>query len=82
LGTPSPNGPGQPGAPATTCQQFPTASEPAGFQTGATSGKGFTLAGNQYAGSPANPTASPTTNANTSKAIAQYDIACFQTTTH
>jgi hypothetical protein len=70
---PSPNGPGQPGAPGTTCGGVITNSPP-GFNTA-----GFANAGAHYAGSPGTPSLE---NANSPHAISQYDIACYQATVH
>ncbi len=74
----SPNGPGQPGAPQTTCGtdpgSFPV--QPAGF-----SSPGFAIADFHYAGSPGNPTGTGAVPS-APQAIAQYDIACFQLTSH
>ncbi|SRR5258707_14425459 len=72
----SPNGPGQPGAPNTTCG----ASNPMtpGNSTNA-NGSPFNptgQAGNVYAGNPGTASAA---NANSTTAVSQYDIACFQT---
>ena len=74
----SPNGPGQPGAPQTTCGtdpgSFPV--QPTGFGTA-----GFAKADLVYAGSPLNPTGTGAVP-NAPQAISQYDIACFQLTSH
>ncbi|SRR5260370_41275483 len=75
---PSPNGPGQPGAPGTTCQTFTTAP---GKATNA-NGSPFNptgQAGNVYAG---NPGTASLAHANSSHAVSQYDVACFQATSH
>ncbi len=75
----SPNGPGQPGAPGTTCGS-PGATDTPG---GAVAAMGSVFnptgqAGNVYAGNPGTPSL-----ANGSpNAISQYDIACFQQTSH
>ena len=72
--TPSPNGPGQPGAPNTTCSQFtvtPGQSANAGGSVFNPNG----TAGTVYAG---NPNTSSLANANSVHAVSQYDIACFQ----
>jgi len=78
LANPSPNGPGQPGAPLTTCgpapDSFPV--QPTGFGTSA-----FAAASIAYAGSPGNPTGTGSLP-NAPQAISQYDIACFQLTAH
>lgn len=78
LANPSPNGPGQPGAPLTTCGTAPGSFpvQPAGFGT-----SGFAKADFVYAGSPGNPTGTGSVP-NAPQAIAQYDIACFQLTAH
>lgn len=83
LATPSPNGPGQPGAPATTCN--PTDPTSNTFrQPGASStaqGSPFDpngTAGAVYAG---NPGTASLAHANSPLAVSQYDIACFQVTT-
>jgi hypothetical protein len=75
--TPSPNGPGQPGAPNTTCQTFTTTPGNASnaqspFNSGGT-------AGMHYAG---NPGTASLDHSNSSHAVSQYDVACFQQTTH
>ena len=74
----SPNGPGQPGAPGTTCGNPNTSSTPgnsvnAGGSVFNPSGQ----AGTVYAGNPGTASAA---NANSSNAVSQYDIACFQVT--
>ncbi len=69
---PSPNGPGQPGAPGVSCGSGNATAQPPGFGTA-----GFTLATSVYAGSPGTPSAA---NANSPHAVSQYDIACFQQT--
>ena len=75
LANPSPNGPGQPGAPQTTCgTAFPV--QPTGFGTSA-----FAAASILYAGSPGNPTGTGSLP-NAPQAISQYDIACFQLSPH
>jgi hypothetical protein len=78
--SPSPNGPGQPGAPGTTCGS-----------TGATAMPGNSASAH---GSPFNPTGVAGTvyagnlgtasmlHSNSSHAVAQYDVACFQVTQH
>jgi hypothetical protein len=71
---PSPNGPGQPGAPGTTCGSPGAENSPPGFNT-----DGFINAGNHYAGSPDTPSLE---HANSVHAISQYDIACYQVTQH
>jgi hypothetical protein len=78
--TPSPTGsPGQPGAPGTTCGS-PNATQTPGNSA---SNTGPPFAGGtsdlHYAG---NPGTASLANANSSHAVAQYDIACFQATRH
>jgi hypothetical protein len=78
LADPSPNGPGQPGAPNTTCEQYPVTP---GASAGA-SGSVFNpdgTAGTVYAGNPGTASAA---NAESTAAVSQYDIACFQNTPH
>jgi hypothetical protein len=75
---PSPNGPGQPGAPGTTCGNANTSSTP-GNSVNA-NGSPFNpngQAGTVYAG---NPGTASSENANSPHAVSQYDIACFQVT--
>ncbi len=59
----NPAGTGQPGA---ECESI----EPPGFSTG-----GFANAESKYAGSDGTPSLA---NANSSHAVSQYDVACFQ----
>jgi hypothetical protein len=76
---PSPTGsPGQPGAPGTTCGSTGATSTPgnsvnAGGSVFNPSGQ----AGTVYAG---NPGTASSANANSTHAVSQYDIACFQVT--
>jgi hypothetical protein len=73
----SPNGPGQPGAPGTTCGSSNATMTP-GSSVGA-NGSPFNpngQAGVVYAG---NPGTASLANANSTAAVSQYDIACFQT---
>ena len=75
---PSPNGPGQPGAPGTTCGSTGATSTPGG-SSGA-QGAPFNpsgTAGTVYAGNPGTASA---VHAQSSHAVSQYDIACFQVT--
>lgn len=74
LAAPSPNGPGQPGAPSVSCGVGNAVDQPNGFLT-----DGFANAAAHYAGSPGTPSA---LNAHSDHAVAQYDIACFQQTTN
>jgi hypothetical protein len=80
LATPSPNGPGQPGAPGTTCGS-PNAMVPPG-SSALNNGSPFNsngVAGMNYAG---NPGTASLANANSAQAVSQYDIACFQVSSH
>jgi len=73
---PSPNGPGQPGAPATTCGDANAAQTPGASSTA--HGSPFNengTAGTVYAG---NPGTASLANSNSVHAVSQYDIACFQ----
>jgi hypothetical protein len=73
-----PNGPGQPGAPGTTCGS-PNATSTPGNSANA-NGSPFNpngTAGTVYAG---NPGTASSQNANSVHAVSQYDIACFQVT--
>ena len=75
---PSPNGPGQPGAPGTTCGSSGATSTPGG--SASASGSVFNpngTAGTVYAGNPGTASAQHSQSGN---AISQYDIACFQVT--
>ena len=75
LASPSPNGPGQPGAPNNTCGPS-NLMVPGG--SGSASGSPFNgrgTAGTVYAG---NPGTASLANAASAKAVSQYDIACFQ----
>jgi hypothetical protein len=77
LADPSPNGPGQPGAPQTTCGSGPSTSATPGDSADA-NGSPFNAggtAGSVYAGNPGTASAA---HANSSDAVSQYDIACFQ----
>jgi hypothetical protein len=84
LATPSPNGPVQPGAPGTTCdfsgQPSATSQQPG--NASAAGGSVFNpngTAGAHYAGNPGTASAA---HAESTHAVSQYDIACFQVTTH
>ncbi len=73
----SPNGPGQPGAPGTTCGSMDATSTPG--NTVNASGSVFNPSGTSgtvYAGNPGTPSLAN----GSSTAISQYDIACFQVT--
>ena len=79
--TPSPNGPGQPGTGggdgSTSCSNFTTT--PGGSASGQSPFNPNGQAGLVYAGNPG--TASMQHSAS-SHSISEYDIACFQLTTH
>jgi len=68
----NPQGTGQPGAPNVTCGQGNATLEPNGFLT-----DGFAHAGSVYAGSDGTPSQ---LHAQSSHAISQYDVACYQQT--
>ncbi len=73
---PSPNGPGQPGAPTNTCGGPSSLLTPGGSISAR--GSPFNpngVAGTVYAG---NPNTSSLLHANSIHAVSQYDIACFQ----
>src|SRR5689334_18490148 len=73
---PSPNGPGQPGAPLTTCGSGDRSATPGGSASAAGSPfNGSGTAGTVYAG---NPGTASLAHAQSSHAVSQYDIACFQ----
>ena len=79
--TPSPTGPGQPGTGggngSTSCQNFTTT--PGGSASGQSPFNPSGRAGQVYAGNPG--TASQQHSAS-SHSISEYDIACYQQTTH
>jgi hypothetical protein len=76
---PSPNGPGQPGAPGTTCGS-PNATATPGKAANANSPFNPNgQAGMVYAGNPGTASAE---HSNSTHAVSQYDIACFQNTAH
>ena len=74
----SPNGPGQPGAPGTTCGSPGATSTPGGSASapGSVYNPNGT-AGTVYAGNPGTASAA---NSQSPNAVSQYDIACFQVT--
>jgi hypothetical protein len=78
LADPSPNGPGQPGAPNTTCSTFTTTPGNSVNASGSVFNPNGT-AGTVYAGNPGTASAA---HAHSSAAVSQYDIACFQNTSH
>ena len=67
--SPSPNGPGQP---SLNCADV--SGSPAGFGT-----SGFANAGSRYAGSAGTPSLA---HAQSTAAVSQHDVACFQVSTH
>jgi hypothetical protein len=76
----SPNGPGQPGAPGTTCGSSNAASTPGNAVNA--NGSPFNpngQAGQVYAG---NPGTASMEHSNSAHAVSQYDIACFQVSSH
>jgi len=78
LANTSPNGPGQPGAPNTTCSTF-TKTPGASANAGGSPFNANGTAGANYAG---NPGTASLAHAGSSLAVSQYDIACFQQTAH
>ncbi len=78
---PSPTGTGQPGAPNNTCfTSTNTALSPGNSISAAGSPFNATgTAGQNYAG---NPDTQSLAHANSPHAVSQYDVACFQVTTH
>lgn len=77
---PSPNGPGQPGAPGTTCGSPNAGSTPG--NSASAGGSPFNpsgQAGTVYAG---NPGTASLANSNSTHSVSQYDIACFQVSPH
>lgn len=78
--TPSPNGPGQPGAPTTTCGNANAMVRPG--NAASAPGSPFNANGNaglHYAG---NPGTASLAHSNSTHAVSQYDIACFQQSAH
>ncbi len=74
--TPSPNGPGQPGAPNTTCGSTNANATPgSSMSAGGSPFNSDGTAGGVYAG---NPDTASLLHAASSTAVSQYDIACFQ----
>jgi hypothetical protein len=66
------NPPGS-GQPSQECGSSTASQSPSGFETG-----GFANAEEQYAGSEGTPSAAN----GSSKAVSQYDVACFQVSQH
>jgi len=82
LATPSPNGPGQPGAPNTTCSNPTGNANNAPGVASSANGSPFNpagTAGGVYAG---NPGTASLAHAQSTHAVSQYDIACFQNTSN
>ena len=79
--TPSPNGPGQPGAPGTTCGSANAGSAPANAITTANASV-FNVNGQASSVYAGNPGTASLANANSAAAVSQYDIACFQVSSH
>ena len=77
LANTSPNGPGQPGAPNTTCQQYTATPGNAANANSPFNPNG--QSGTVYAGNPGTASAA---HSNSTHAVSQYDIACFQATSH
>jgi len=79
--TPSPNGPGQPGTGGgtgtTSCQNFTTT--PGNAANGQSPFNPNGQSGQVYAG---NPGTASLQHSNSPHSISEYDIACFQQTTH
>ncbi|MDE2025305.1 MAG: hypothetical protein KGJ07_02325 [Patescibacteria group bacterium] len=73
----SPNGPGQPGAPGTTCQQYTIT--PGNAANGQSPFNPNGQSGSVYAG---NPGTASLEHSNNTHAVSQYDVACFQQTSH
>ena len=73
----SPNGPGQPGAPGVSCQQFTVTPGNSVSAPGSVFNPNGT-SGTVYAGNPGTPSLAN----GSSNAVSQYDIACFQATSH
>ncbi len=72
---PSPNGPGQPGAPNNTCGPSNPITPGGSGSAPGSAFNGSGVAGTVYAG---NPGTSSLQHANSTHAVSQYDIACFQ----
>ena len=80
LASPSPNGPGQPGAPGTTCGSANATMTPG--HAASSNGSPFNPDGNagmHYAG---NPGTASLAHSNSVHAVSQYDVACFQQTSN
>jgi hypothetical protein len=80
LATPSPNGPGQPGAPGTTCGSQGATNTPGGASNAP--GSPFNPSGNAGAHYAGNPGTDSAEHSNSPHAVSQYDVACFQNTSN
>jgi hypothetical protein len=77
---PSPTGsPGQPGAPGTTCGSTNADATPGNAANANSPFNSNGNAGLHYAG---NPGTNSLAHSNSTKAVSQYDIACFQQAQH
>ena len=74
---PSPNGPGQPGAPNTTCSQYTSTPGHSNNSNSPFNSNG--QSGTVYAG---NPGTASLNHSASNKSVSQYDMACFQATSH
>ncbi len=72
---PSPNGPGQPGAPNNTCGPSNPVTPGGSISAPGSVFNGSGVAGTVYAG---NPGTKSLEHSNSPHTISQYDIACFQ----
>ncbi|VVB54671.1 Uncharacterised protein [uncultured archaeon] len=72
---PSPNGPGQPGAPNNVCGLSNPVTPGSSSSAPGSAFNGSGVAGTVYAG---NPGTASFLHANSVHAVSQYDIACFQ----
>ncbi len=72
---PSPNGPGQPGAPNNTCGPSNPNTPGSSSSAPGSAFNGSGVAGTVYAG---NPGTASLNHSNSTHAVSQYDIACFQ----
>lgn len=79
LANTSPNGPGQPGAPGTTCGSPNASATPGNAANAQSPFNSSGQSGTVYAG---NPGTASLANSNSPHAVSQYDIACFQAASH
>ena len=77
---PSPNGPGQPGAPGTTCGSSNAGTTPGNAANA--NGSPFNPSGQAGAVYAGNPGTASSEHSNSTHAVSQYDIACFQVSSH